>query len=122
MASISIVGKVVGREGDPAVSLKTFENGTQLASFSVVDSEYFYVKEGDDRTGQFYSVEVLGKGAEIITDRLSRGDRVGVHGQLVQRKYQDKLYLTVKNARVIFQEPRPEAGSVDKAAGDDIPF
>jgi single-stranded DNA-binding protein len=123
MASISVVGKVVGREGDPAVSVKTFENGNQIASFSVVDSEYFYVKEGDERTGQFYAVEVLGKGAEIITDRLHRGDRVGVHGQLVQRKYNDKLYLTVKNARVVFQEPRPEgAAAGGRPANDEVPF
>jgi single-stranded DNA-binding protein len=109
MASISIVGKVVGKEGNPAVTLKEFSNGGKIASFSVVDNEYIYVKEGDDRTGQFYSVEVNGKAAEIFADRLQRGDRVGVHGQLVQRNYQDKTYLTVKNARVVSQEPRRDA-------------
>lgn len=123
MASISIVGKVVGKQGEAPVTIKTFNDGTQIASFSVVDSEYFYVKEGDERTGQFYTVEVIGKGAAIISERLNRLDRVGVHGQLVQRKYQDKLYLTVKNARVIFQEPRQEDGAPSRSASqDDIPF
>ena len=117
MAAISIVGKVVGKEGSPAVTLKEFDNGGKLASFSVVDNEYFYSKEGDERAGQFYSVEVNGKAAEIFADRLQRGDRVGVHGQLVQRVYQDKTYLTVKNARVVPQEPRRDA-----AASGDIPF
>lgn len=106
MASISIVGKVVGKEGNPPVSLKEFSNGSKIASFSVVDNEYYYVKEGDERFGQFYSVEINGKAAELFADRLQRGDRVGVHGQLVQRQYQDKVYLTVKNARVVSQEPR----------------
>jgi len=116
MASISIVGKVVCKEGTPAVSVKEFDNGGKVASFSVVDSEYFYVREGEDRFGQFYNVEVTGKGAEIFADRLQRGDRVGVHGQIVQRQYQDRVYLTVKNARVIPQEARRDQGK------DEIPF
>lgn len=117
MASISIVGKVVGKQGQPPVALKEFDNGNKIASFSVVDNEYFYVKQGEDRPGQFYSVEVSGKAAEIFADRLQRGDRVGVHGQLVQRVYQDKTYLTIKNARVTSQEPRRDEGG-----GEDIPF
>ena len=116
MASISIVGKVVCKEGVSPVNLKTFENGNQIATFSVVDNEYFYVKQGDDRPGQFYSVEVNGKAAEIFAQRLQRGDRVGVHGQLVQRPYQDKIYLTVKNARVVSQEPMRDK------PGTEMPF
>lgn len=109
MASISIAGKVVCKEGTAPVSVKEFDNGGKLATFSVVDGEYFYVKEGDERTGQFYSVEVNGKAAEIVADRLGRGDRVGVHGQLVQRQYQNKTYLSVKNARVTYQEARRDS-------------
>ena len=41
------------------------------------------------------------------------------HGQLVQRVYQDKTYLTVKNARVIPQEPRRDAVG---AGSQEIPF
>jgi hypothetical protein len=117
MASISIVGKVVCKEGTAPVSLKTFDNGNSIATFSVVDNEYFYVKEGEERFGQFYSVEVNGKAATIVTDRLQRGDRVGVHGQLVQRQYQDKVYLTIKNARVVTQEPRRDGPS-----SEEVPF
>lgn len=110
MASISITGKVVCKEGTEPVSLKTFDNGNKIASFSVVDQEYFYVKEGEDRPGQFYSVEVNGKAADIVVDRLQRGDRVGVHGQIIQRVYNDKTYLTVRNARVIPLEARRDSG------------
>ena len=116
MASISVVGRVVCKEGTPAVALKTFGNDGKIANFSVVDNEYFYVKEGEERFAQFYSVEVNGKAAEIFAERLQRGDRVGVHGQLVQRQYQDKVYLTIKNARVVAQEARR-----DDAKGD-LPF
>ena len=117
MASISVVGKVVCKEGTAPVSLKTFDNGNSIATFSVVDNEYIYVKEGEERPGQFYSVEVNGKAANIVADRLQRGDRLGVHGQLVQRIYQDKTYLTVKNARVTTLEPRR-----DTANAGEIPF
>ena len=116
MASISLGGKVTGKQGEPAVTVREFGNGGKVAKFSVVDSEYFYVKEGDERKGQFYSVEVTGKGAEIVADRLERGDRVAVHGQLVQRDYNDRTYLDVKNARVTFLEGRkdaPAAGGTD---------
>ena len=117
MASISLGGKVTGKQGEPAVSVREFGNGGRVASFSVVDSEYFYVKEGDERLGQFYSVEVTGKAAEIVADRLERGDRVAVHGQLVQREYQGKKYLDVKNARVTYLE-----GRKDQSGSWDAPF
>lgn len=116
MASISIAGKVVAKEGTPPVTLKTFENGNQAASFSVVDNEYIYVKQGEERFGQFYNVQINGKAAEIATDRLQRGDRVAVHGQLTQREYNGKVYLDVKNARITYQEARREE------AGEEPPF
>ena len=109
MASISIGGKVTCKEGNPAVTIREFGNGGKIAKFSVVDTEYFYSKD-DEKKGQFYSVEVSGKGAEIVEDRLERGDRVTVHGQLVQREYNDKTYLDIKNARVTFLEARRDQG------------
>lgn len=102
MAAISIAGTVTGKQGEPVVQIREFGNGGKVASFSVIDKEYFYVKQGDDRTGQFYRCEVSGKAAEIVEDRLQRGDTVAVRGQLVQREYKDKTYLDVKNASVTF--------------------
>lgn len=110
MASISLGGKVTGKQGEPAVTVREFGNGGKIAKFSMVDSEYFYSKD-EDKLGQFYSVEVTGKGAEIVADRLERGDRVAVHGQLVQRKYQEKIYLDVKGARVTYLEGRKDTGA-----------
>ena len=111
MAAISLGGKVTCKQGSPAVQVRFFDNGGQLAKFSVVDQEYFFVKQGDERKGQFYSVEVNGKQAEIVADRLQRGDRVCVRGQLVQRDYNDRTYLEVKNASVTFLEGRREENS-----------
>lgn len=120
MASISVSGTVTCKQGSDPVSIKTFQNDNKLGSFSVLDKEYFYVKEGEERFGQFYNVEVNGKAAEIAQDRLQRGDRIAVHGQLVQREYQGKVYLTIKNARVTYLEARRDGGA---APGDDeVPF
>ena len=109
MAAITTAGKVTGKQGEPAVTVREFGNGGKIAKFSMVDQEYFYSKD-DDKLGQFYSCEVTGKQADIVADRLERGDRVCVRGQLVQRKYNDKVYLDVKNASVTFMEARRDGG------------
>ncbi len=116
MAAISIAGKVVCKEGTPAVTVREFGNGGKIAKFSVVDSEYFYVKQGDEKKGQFYSVEISGKQAEFVAERLQRGDRVAVRGQLVQRDYNDKTYLDVKSGSVTFLEDRRDS------ADEEAPF
>ena len=115
MAAISIAGTVTGKQGEPPVQIREFGNGGKVASFSVIDKEYFYVKQGDERYGQFYRCEVSGKAAEIVEDRLKRGDTVAVRGQLVQREYNDKVYLDVKNASVTFLTYRDDS---DQGGGE----
>lgn len=110
MASISLAGTVTGKQGEPAVTVKQFDSGDSISTFSVVDREYVYAKPGTESAGQFYRVEVRGKAAQIAAERLERGDKVAVHGQLVQREYQGKTYLDVKNARLTYLEARKDAG------------
>lgn len=116
MATIAIAGTVTGRTGESPVTIKSFDNGDKVATFSVADRAYVYAKAGEERQGQFYRCETRGKAAEIVAERIQRGDKVGVSGQLVQRTYNEKLYLDVKNASVTFLESRSEAGK------DEIPF
>jgi len=99
MAQVNISGRIVCKEGEPAVTTKTLGETYTVAEFSVMDTEYFYFK-GDDKPSQFYRIQVGGKQAELLPDRLERGDFVSVTGQLVQRVYKDKTYLDVKDARV----------------------
>ena len=110
MASISLAGTVTGKQGESPVQIRQFDSGDSVASFSVADREYVYSKPGEESKGQFYKVEVRGKAAQIVADRLQRGDKVAVHGQLVQRDYNEKTYLDVKNARVTFLEARKDTG------------
>ena len=110
MATISIAGSVTCKQGTEPVALKTFDSGDKVATFSVVDRQYVYAKRGEEAMGQFYKCEVRGKAAEIASDRLQRGDKVAISGQLVQREYNDKIYLDVKNAQVTYLEARRDSG------------
>jgi len=121
MASVSLSGTVTGRSDRPAVTTKTFPNGDQVASFSLADLEYVYAKPGEEKEPQYYNVEVRGKTAEIVAERLQRGSRVAVHGKLEQRTYQDRKFFDVKFARVIFMDRREES-TASKAEQSDMPF
>lgn len=112
MATICIAGTVTGRSGESPVTLKTFQGkeGTQtVASFSVADLEYVFTKKDEERQGQFYNCEIRGKAAELCSERIQRGDKIAVTGQLVQRIYNEKLYLSVKNASITYLEKRKSA-------------
>jgi len=108
MATISIAGKVVGKTGESAVSLKQGKDYT-IASFSVKDNDYCYFKNKDENPGQFYRCEVIGKQATLAAERLNRGDRIAVCGQPVWREYNGNKYLDVKNCRLTFMEDSREA-------------
>lgn len=115
MAQITLVGTVcAGRKGSEAVTLRTTDGGLSFANFSVADQEYVQTRQGEEKRGQFYQVEVVGKAAEIAADRLSKGSFIGVAGQLVQRDYNDKVYYEVKNAKITY----PPKG----AAEEETPF
>ena len=120
MANVTISGVVTGRQGESPVVFKVFDSGEMVASFSVADLEYVFAKQGEDRQGQFYRVDVRGKAAEIANDRIQRGLFVSASGQLVQRTYKDKLYLDVKNARLTF--PKAEGAASGSRQGEDLPF
>lgn len=108
MAQVTLSGTVVCKQGEEPVTLKTLGNDYTIAEFSVRDTEYFFSKE-DPKPGQFYKVQVGGKAAQFLPERLERGDFVCVTGQLVQRVYNDKTYLDVKDARV--NQPYKERSS-----------
>ena len=117
MAQATLSGTVVCQQGKPAVTLKELGNNYKIAEFSMRDTEYFYYK-GEDKPGQFYKVQVTGKQAEFAVDRLERGDFVSVTGQLVQREYNGRTYLDVKDARY----NQPYKSKEDSAPSNVDPF
>jgi single-stranded DNA-binding protein len=116
MASVTVVGTVTCKEGDDPCTLRQFDSGSSLVSFSVLDKQYVYTKKGEEKFGQFYKCEVPGKAGQIVIDRLRRGDKVGVSGQLVQRENNGRIYLDVKNAQVTFLEYRENSSNSAESA------
>lgn len=110
MATGVISGIVTCREGDKPVTLKTIGDNYTVATFSMVDKEYFYSPDPDNKKGQFYQIEVTGKAAEIAADRIQRGDVLSARGQLVQSEWQGKTYLNLKNATVTYLTNRQQEG------------
>ncbi len=106
MASISICGNI-GR--DPELKAA---GTSQVLTFSVADSEYVYVKNGEAEA-QWYNVEVWGKSAERLSSWLAKGTKVFVSGQLVQRSYEGKngkgKALEIKDARVTAVSKKQDA-------------
>lgn len=118
MASISICGNV-GR--DPELKQA---GQSQVLSFSVADSEYIYSK-GNDAEAQWFNVELWGKRAESLAPILSKGQKITVYGQLVQRSYEGAngkgKSLDIKDARVSIVSKR-ELAADSSANSYDAPF
>jgi len=68
--------------------LRTFDSGTMVANFAGG------ITEGKDKTGNWINnaidVEVWGKTAEIIADKLHKGDSIMVSGNVRRQEWMDK--------------------------------
>ena len=68
--------------------LKAFESGTMVCNFGGG------IQEGKDKNGEYINnaidVEAWGKTAEIIVDKLKKGDSIFVSGNLRMQEWQDK--------------------------------
>lgn len=68
--------------------LKAFESGTMVCNFAAG------INEGKDKQGNYINnvidVEAWGKTAEIITDKLHKGDCIQVSGNVKMQEWCDK--------------------------------
>lgn len=117
MATITLIGKVVGKASEPAVSLKQYKSAkggeVKVASFSMNDREYCYFKNKDENPGQFYRIEATGIYADIASEQISLGTWLSVTGQPVWRQYNGQKYLDVKNAKIVLAGDRKPATDAD---------
>jgi single-strand DNA-binding protein len=69
-------------------SLRTFESGSMVANFAGG------IQEGKDKNGEWINnaidVEVWGKSAELIVDKLGKGDSILVTGAVRRQEWNDK--------------------------------
>lgn len=66
--------------------LRYLPNQTAVLQFSfAVNSGY-----GDNKQTTFFRCQLFGKRAETLAPMLNKGDKVGISGELTNRKYVDK--------------------------------
>lgn len=118
MSQVMVAGKVACGEGASPVTVKTTVTGNQVAKFSVFDKDYYPKRDGKEEVTKFYRCEVWGKQAELVNDRLKRGSHIAVSGQLEPEIFNEKLYLNIKNAQVVFIDDRPS----DTMSSEALPF
>ena len=75
--------------------IKTLENGSKVANFSIATNESYKNKKGEkvDNT-QWHQITAWGATATIIEKYVAKGQEVAVHGKLQNRTYEDKNGIT----------------------------
>lgn len=81
--------QIIGRlGGDPEV--RTLDNGTKVASFTVATTFYYKDQQGQKQTKtDWHSVVAWSKRAEVAEKYLKKGDLVHVEGRSTTEKYEN---------------------------------
>ena len=68
--------------------LRSFDSGTQVANFAGG------IQEGKDKNGNYINnvidIEIWGKSAEVVVDKLKKGDSIMVTGNVKRQDWEDK--------------------------------
>lgn len=73
------------------VDLTSFDSGSKKASFTLATSDYYKNATGEKvQDTQWHNIVAWGKGAELMSQSLSKGSKVLIKGKLVSRSYEDK--------------------------------
>jgi single-strand DNA-binding protein len=89
---MSIINRVqlTGNIGNKP-EIKTFDNGSKLARFSMATNEEYTNKKGEKaKETQWHIVTAWGKVAESIEADTDKGSYVTIEGRLTTRSYTDK--------------------------------
>ena len=82
--------KLIGHVGkDPEV--KTLDNGTKVANFSIAISKSFKDKDGNKQEKtQWFNLVAWRKLAEIVESYIKKGSHLAVEGELTNSAWDDK--------------------------------
>ena len=85
---VILIGRLVR---DP--ELKHTQSGTAVCSFSIAVSRT-WTKDGEKKEEtSFINCDAWAKGAEIITEYVKKGHRIGIEGRLKQSTWQVKIKI-----------------------------
>jgi len=76
---------IIGRLTRDA-ELKSTQSGTALCNLSIANNE----KYGDKENVSYFEAVMWGKGAEALTQYLTKGKKIAVEGRLQQSRWDDK--------------------------------
>jgi single-strand DNA-binding protein len=81
---------IVGNVGsDPEI--RHFDNGNQVANFSVATSESYKNKDGEKVTNtEWHKVAVFGKLAEVVEKWVTKGQQLYIEGKIKTRSWENK--------------------------------
>ena len=85
--------------------VKTLDNGTKLAKFSVALNETYTSKNGEKVINtQWHNIVAWGGLATIAERILQKGTHVTIDGKLVSRTYTDKEGIKRNNTEIVANE------------------
>jgi len=78
---------IIGRLGqDP--ELRTTENGSSMVNFNLAHNEIRMVNGNREQTPHWFRCVAFGSLAQLCSEYLNKGSRIGVSGSLRQRKWE----------------------------------
>ena len=115
---------VIGHLGqDPEV--KYNDDGTPIARFSVACNEVWSNNGQKKERTHWFKCVAFGKLAELTEQYLKKGSRVGIHGALQYRAWDEngstRSTIEIKVRELQFLST-PENSSEEAPSNDDIPF
>lgn len=82
---VALMGRLVA---DPEIR-STNNNNSSVCNFRIA-VERAYVKQGEERKSDFFSVVVFGQSADFVSKFFHKGDMIALNGRLQQSEWQDK--------------------------------
>ncbi len=113
MKSITIAGRCT-----KDAEVRRTQDGTEVAGFSVAVDDGF----GQNKSTLFFDCSIWGKRADKLAPMLTKGKQVTVSGDLGQREYNGKTYLTIRVADVTLQgggKRDDQGGGYDRGSSHD---
>ena len=68
---------------------QTFDSGTCLTKFSLATNESYKDKNGEwKEITQWHTINAWGKIAEVVSNKLSKGQKISLEGRIVYKTYE----------------------------------
>lgn len=96
--------QLIGNVGqDPEIHL--LEDGKKMAKFSMATNDQYTTEQGEktERT-YWHQVTFFDRRAEIVEEFVRKGSKVGIHGTLTTRSWEDSLGIKHYRTEVVGRE------------------